>query len=298
MLIKEGEKTVCIGNIEFYYIKAPPLTPERVAAIRSHPRAAKFAQFKVSCKHCGHELLTYSGLEKSGKLEGDGYIWYQNLPDRFACKCGKSDVNLNYIRESLHSLLGQIIASQEEEEVSFIHLYEQTSVQTILERFEKLLERDPDEPDLQSFFENNPILFHRFSPDQIIKKAPILNKFQTDFAVLSRTGELFLIEIEKPGKAILKKDGGRTADFNHAFDQVQDWLHLISEHRVTCLQMMGLKAELVSAVRGVVVIGRDSASDTYHLRKLKSTDFGQVHFLTYDDFAEGLASLIRDMKKL
>ncbi|HMV29278.1 MAG TPA: hypothetical protein PKE23_07820, partial [Anaerolineales bacterium] len=73
---------------------------------------------------------------------------------------------------------------------------------------------------------------------------------------------------------------------------------IMDEYRIACLEMMGLKSDQVTSVRGVVIIGRDKGNDHEHLRKIKATDFGRKLFMTYDDFIQGLEILIREMKGL
>ena len=201
------------------------------------------------------------------------------------------------LRDNFHVVLGERVFSNEQE-ISLGRLYEVNTLEAIIDRFQGLLERDPEEQEVQTFLEETPLLFHRFSPARILKRPPLLNQFQADFAVVSRSGELVLVEIEKPGKRLLKKSGGRTAELIHAFDQVMDWLHLIDDHRITCLQMMGLKNDDITAIRGVVIIGRDKPYKREHLRKLKSSDSGSITLLTYDDLLAGLEALIKEMRGL
>ena len=137
-----------------------------------------------------------------------------------------------------------------------------------------------------------------FAPDLILKKPPVLTKYVTDFAIASNTGTLHLIEIEKPSKKILKKDGGPAHGFNHPLRQVNDWLFEIDRHRLACLEAMNIPEKMVSSVRGVVIVGRDSAYPADALAKLKGGDYGRVTFLTYDDLKASVTSLITSFKKL
>lgn len=166
----------------------------------------------------------------------------------------------------------------------------------VLSDFGALLSEEPEEARVQKFIEDNGVLLHRFSPRTIVKKAPILNLHQTDFAIMSETSELLLVEIERPSSRLLRKDGGRSADMTHAFDQVNDWLDVVRNHRETCIQSMRLCPQDVSAVRGVVIMGRDAQCTRTDLRKLKATDFGEVALLTYDDLLGSLRALIRSLE--
>ena len=201
------------------------------------------------------------------------------------------------LRESFHALLGQRFV-EESNDISITRLYEKKSLEDIYNRFWSLLQTNSDEPAIQKFLENNPILFHQFTPLLIKKKPRVLGKHETDFVILSKNSHLVLIEIERPGKQILKKTGGQTQKLTQAIEQVRDWLHEIDEHRQAVLDGMGFRKEQVSAIRGVVIAGRDMNYNEEDLRKLKKVDFGKISFFTYDDLAASLASLIRSVDTL
>jgi Domain of unknown function (DUF4263) len=122
-------------------------------------------------------------------------------------------------------------------------------------------------------------------------KPAILTRFKADFAIVTPQKELVLIEIERAGTRLLRKDGGQHADLTHAIGQIHSWLHEIDEHRLAVLDSLEIPREMVSKVRGVVIAGRDSGNDASHLRRLKGSDHGRVTLLTYDDLSAGLAVL-------
>jgi hypothetical protein len=159
--------------------------------------------------------------------------------------------------------------------------------------FRALLEQEAREEVLQTFIEENPVLLHQFSPQELWFKAPVLTSFKTDFAVLSHSAELLLIEIEKPQTHLLKRDGGVHSELQHAFDQVRDWLHLADEHRQAFVSCIGAEPKEVGAVKGVIIAGRDTGYNPDHLRKLKGADFGRIKFMTYDDLSAALDALLR-----
>jgi Domain of unknown function (DUF4263) len=118
---------------------------------------------------------------------------------------------------------------------------------------------------------------HQFPSNRILTKPKILLAYVADFGIVTPTKELLLIELEKSDMRLLKKDGGIAAPPNHAFDQVRDWLHEVDEHRLAVLDSLGIAREEVSAIRGVVIAGRDSGCDAKNLRKLKGTDRDESH---------------------
>jgi hypothetical protein len=285
----EGETRV--GSFTFGLSRAEPLTEARIAAIRSDPSAIKAVRLDLHCNHCNDAIRPYAGLERSAKQEEEGWVWYEMLPDSFTCKCGKLNADLTIMRTNLHGLLGQ--RSTTSGELSFVPAYEREALYTMRTNFRALLEQGAREEVLQTFIEENLVLLHQFSPQEIWFKAPILTSFKTDFAILSHNAELLLIELEKPQTHLLKRDGGVHSELQHAFDQVRDWLHLADEHRQAFVSCIGAEPKEVGAVKGVIIAGRDVGYDPDHLRKLKGADFGRVKFMTYDDLSAAFDALLR-----
>lgn len=286
-----------IGQVLFVLLNPPPLTPERIAAIRSDPHALKAIWIHFICNTCQEEIKAYAGLERDAKQESEGYIWYQDLPDVFKCGCGNVVIDLRTTKRNLYAPLGGFMLKTDKE-LRYSPLYERSSLETILTEFRELLNGEPREEALQKYLENNPILLHQFPSDKLYFKPPILTSFKADFAIVTPNKELILIEIEKGTTRLLKKDGGEAAPLRHAFDQVQSWLHVVDEHRLAVLDSLGIDRESVSSVRGVVIAGRDTGYDAGHLRRLKGIDRGRVSFLTYDDLGFSLAALIRKMREV
>lgn len=283
-----------LGSLDFIYAPAPPLSVDRIAAIKSNPWASKAARMQLSCNSCKASFRVYTGLDRSAKLEEEGYLWYAGIPDVFRCLCGKLEVDLSKIRESFHGILGRI-TRKDEEKISLTHLYERASLGVVYDQFAAMLAANTTEGTIHEFLNDNTILFHPFSPSRLINKAPILNRYQTDFAILTSTGDLLLVEIEKPSTRILGKSGHGTAHLNHALDQVRDWLQIVKEHRKACLDMMSIADTEVAKVRGLVIAGRGRIYEPDEMRRLKSTDYGEIDVWTFDDLLNSLGVLIREM---
>jgi hypothetical protein len=286
-----------VGSIHFLHVPAVPLSPERIAAIRSDPKAPTKVRLKVACTRCGDEFSVYAGLERAAEQEREGYAWYKDLGSVYRCTCGRNEFPLTYLRENLHGLLGQKFVWVGKD-ISFSRFYEQSSLKLLHDRFERLLRADPEEEDMQAFFEANPVLLHQFNAEKIYPKAPILTKFKTDFVILSKSGQLFLVELERPGKRLLTKSGSRSAQFTQACDQVLQWQHELRDHRVAILDALGLERKEVTRVTGVVIIGLEEGYEKGHLLRLKSADLGGLEFFTYDDILASLAGLVRDLGHL
>ena len=285
-----------IGIVQFALIDPVPLTPERVAAIKTEPNASNAVRLEFACKNCPSKYRTYAALERSQTSENEGWIWFEDSPDAFDCECGKTRMDLQYIRRNLHGLLGR--RRRDSDQLSFMPMYEKASLETTRTSFSQLVSRNPREELLQQFVDENPILLHQFPAERIIPKPPILTSYVADFGIVTPQKELILIELEKTTTRLMKKDGGIAAPLSHAFDQVRDWLHEVDEHRLAVLDSLHIERDDVSSVRGVVIAGRDSGYDARDLRKLKGADWGRVIFLTYDDLLFALDALIRRVEVL
>ena len=290
------EEEIPIGSIVFLPAEVPPLTDDRVAAIRSNPMAAQRVRMILECNKCGDKITAYCALEKISGAENRGYIWYHDLPELFECRCGKTVVNLEILRKNMHVFLGQTPTPHGN--ISVTRMYEKSALEDIRGRFLNLLDTDPTEEQVQQFIEEYPILLHQFSPQRILYKPPILSRYETDIVILNHKKELILIELEKPGKKLLKRDGGITAYVQHAFDQVTDWLQEIEQHRLAVLDCLDIGTSEVSKVRGVVIMGREHGYEEKHLLKLKWKDFGKVELLTYDDLLRNLGGLAQNINEL
>jgi hypothetical protein len=278
-----------IGEFACYSVEPPPFTPERIAAIRSDPYAAKAIRLDLGCQKCSTKLGAYAGLEHMPSLEEQGYTWFSDLPDQFECSCNATKFDLRSMKKGLDGALGMNIAPSNTMEM--IPLYNSNALLDICRRFSAILEKNPKEEVIQIFMAENPILLHQFPSTRIFPKPRILN-FVADFAILTPHMELILIEIEKANTRLLKKDGGEAAELTHAFDQVRDWLHVVAEHRLAVLATLDIPSMQVSKIKGVVIAGRNKGYNPEHLRRLKGgANRIDVALFTFDDLASSLASL-------
>lgn len=291
LTLRQGENMQPVGAIHFVAIDPPPLTADRVAAIKSDPGASKAVRMEVGCKHCPTKARGYAALDRSKETEDSGWTWYQELPEVYRCDCGRSTVNLEFIRRNLHGLLGQ--RSVEGDNIRFVPLYERGALDSIRDAYARLLTSAKCEEDLQKFIEKNPVLLHQFPAERLFPKPAILTFFNADFAVVTPMRELILIELERADTRLMRKNGDVAAPLSHALDQVSDWLQVVDDHRLAVLASLGVEKEQVSSVRGVVIAGRDIGCDAQQLRKLKGVDRGRISLLTYDDVLFSLDALIR-----
>lgn len=292
----DGESA--IGSIHFGLLPVPPLTTERIAAIRSDPGATKIVRIEAACVTCQDKIGVYAAFERSSSTSVSGYQWYADVPDEFRCKCGLFIVDLRIIRTNLPALLGAPVPG--DGALSFIPLYQRAGIETMQRGLADLLDRCTREEDIQVFFDENPLTLHCCAPsaDKIIAKASVLTRHKTDFAILSSRRELILVELERADTRLLTNKGGVAGPLQHALDQVNDWLQLADDQRGAFLDSLDIDPSLVASVRGVVIAGRDNPYQVRHLRSLKGKDFGRVTFFTYDDVCAALGQLAKRVASL
>ncbi len=288
-----SEETVVVFNV--FLANPPALTSERIAAIKSDPSAVKAARIEIACKNCPSKVRAWVGLDRTSSHED--FSWYEEIDDEFVCGCGTTKLDLRSIKRNLHGLLGHPLGLPSAE-IRFTPLYERSALDELRINFGRLLDSDPPEEILQKFIQANPLLLHQFPAESLFFKPAILTFFNADFALVPPQKELIVVEIETTQTRLMTKSGNEAGPLRHAFDQVRNWLHVIDEHRLAVLDSLGIKRELVSSVRGVVIAGRDRGYDAEHLRRLKGVDRGRIMFLTFDDLAFGLAALVGKMSRL
>lgn len=284
-----------IGDVFFHYRVVPPFSSEQIEAIKSDPASVKAVRIEFGCKFCPSKFKAYTALEQIKSLEEEGYIWQHNLPERFNCKCGKTSIDLRFAKESMHGMLGadgRVVSDQ----LSYVRRYGYAEINEIARQFNALLGRLPEEEPVQKFIENHPVLLSRFHAQKLFVKPAVLGKYQADFAVLDTSGQLLLIELERPGMKLFRKNGHPTAELMHAYGQVADWLAEYSRFPQAFLDAFRLKDDQVTNVRGLVITGRRKSANKEHLRRHMSHPvYNDIDFMTLDDLSDSLVRISREL---
>ncbi|MFC2077194.1 Shedu anti-phage system protein SduA domain-containing protein [Candidatus Bipolaricaulota bacterium] len=285
--VYDGEKTR-IGSVEFIYQKTPSLTPDQIVAINSNPDAAKSVKMKLGCKSCGDNIAFYTALARSSELESGGLLWYADLPDRFSCQCGKANLPLHYLRESMHAFLLQDLG-KEMSGLSYVRRYGHREVIKTAKQYTAVLGSGKGEAAVQRFIEKHPILLAHFGAKRLFIKPSYLGRHFGDFAVLDTQDRLWLIELERPTLNLFKKDRHPRAELLHAYGQVNDWLYEYQKYPAAVLEGFSLAVSDVSAVRGAVIAGRrDSVTQETLQRHLSNPPYPHIDFMTLDDLATSM----------
>jgi len=290
---RSGGEEVLIGEINAVLVPAPILDDALKSAIRSDVHASKAIRLQMTCKSCNSTYGGYIGLERKPDMEQQGWHWHEDISGEWTCECGQTRFNLEYMSNGLRGMLGRSARTME---AAADPLYERGSLLEIRKRFQHLLDYATKEEELQVFISEHLILLSFFRARQIFIKPQIGIKYRADFGILTYSGELILVEIEKQSTRLLKKDGHRASELTHALDQVGDWLNELSDHKVAILDGLGVDPKIVNKISGAVIAGRDHGNDAAHLRRLRMRPNDNCVFMTYDDLLGALDSLIHEME--
>ncbi len=297
--LRSDSGETCLGEVSILNLEMPPYSGEEIAAIKSNPFGKKLVRIELTCKLCSSSLRAYAGLERSAKLEGEGWTWNFDIrDDRYHCECGTQDFSLTPIRQGLHGFLRESFSKPTAENslsaINSVRLYEDSALQEYCRQFKELIDSNPSEESVQVFLETHEIFFSHFLPRRLMLKPQVLTEYRADFAILNERKELLLIEIERPNLQLLRRDGLITAELQHAFGQVQDWCRVFDDHRGAALAAWDLHLEDVAKVRGVVIAGR-TPTDEAQERRLRSENRGDIEFYTHDDLLKGVTGLVRQV---
>lgn len=132
-------------------------------------------------------------------------------------------------------------------------------------KLESLINDDVSENTLQKHIENHPyILSQQFSHcHHVFPKVALGNQYETDFICLdipSSGKEWIGVELEIPGKNVITKSGRKTADLEHAIQQIRDWRSWVTENldyarKDKAKNGLGL-SDIIPRFSGFVIIGR------------------------------------------
>lgn len=293
-----GRTSMPIGQVQFTYSRRQPFTSSEIRAINSDPRAVRFATIELGCNQCESKYRAYAGLDRSQELERDGLVWQHDVQDDFRCGCGATTFSLQYVRESLHAILGRdaMITGQG---VSFERRYGHEELARVFDEFRHLIAESTDEAPVQAFIERHPVLLARFSARKLLIKPPILGKHRADFATLDARGILTLIELERPAIPLFKdakpERGHVYAQLGHAFQQAQDWLFEAHKHRAAVLEGMELSDAEVVDIRAVVIAGRTKEEERDYIRRQLFGMTQKLDFMTLDDLVDSAYQISRDL---
>ena len=171
------------------------------------------------------------------------------------------------------------------------------------DRWAALLDRQPSESDVQDFLERHPALLPGLwdlhnGPlhDVVVTKLPLGPDFQTDFAFITRHSmalQFTFVELEAPSKRTFNKDGSFSQEFNHARQQVADWVLWTERNMDVLMDMFAPMFETYDVaedrrdVRAYLVYGRREEVEADRQRRerwqsIQLSSDRRIAVMTYD----------------
>ena len=170
---------------------------------------------------------------------------------------------------------------------------------TTVSNYEKII-NDPkvEEPKIQKFFEDNPLLLDRKITKLYSQKSFGGEKFP-DFFTIMHDGTHILVEIEKPQCSLYTKKGNPSSDFSHAEEQVREYLAWAKEN-MEFLRKRGLPKLSSENMKGLLGIGMKANLTESEKEKLEVHNFSVRHsheIKTFDDILGDNLQTIQIIRK-
>jgi hypothetical protein len=287
-----------IGAFACVFVQPLPISEEERAAIRSRPGAIGGVTYVISCKKCADGVRICLSLETSAECDSQS-IRLDRAPDRWTCKCGETDVPLTYLKQGLHEMLRRVSCVDARPHSSCMPLYEPGAVSAIAGEYQKVLVQHSDDEEMVfDFIANNPILWNFLAPLKIWKKPPILSKYKADFAILTRSNVLYLVEIEKPTTKLVKARGGVSSEFQAGLDQIRDWREEVEKRREAVLAGLNLSQDQVHHVRYILIAGMASHTPPRGVAQVRAMKSDADAVFCFDELASFLHSLATALMRI
>ncbi len=162
----------------------------------------------------------------------------------------------------------------------------------IAKEFERLLDAEVGENEIQAFIESYPIILSEQLPHchHVVPKPKLGSEYVPDFLLpeISSGGtHWYLVELEPIGDVLVTKQGQLAQRVREAVQQIKDWRSWLSRNldyasRPTAQRGLGLKDISVRPF-GWVVVGRRSAiADRFNQLRQQTLEGDLIDIMTYD----------------
>jgi hypothetical protein len=190
-----------------------------------------------------------------------------------------------------------------------------TSKNELISEWEKVINGNSGEPEVQKFLERHPYMLpglydYQNGPRRgvIVSQLPLTTDYKTDFAFVTLNSMMLqftFIEIEDPAKQVFNEDLSFTQSFNKALQQVRDWKRWAEGNIPVLLNMYADLFENYNvqndhkSVRCYLVCGRRDKIQWPQLAKerwssLQSASSPDIIIMTYNRLSAGVAILPTD----
>jgi hypothetical protein len=167
-------------------------------------------------------------------------------------------------------------------------------VERTLFEFAGILATEGREEEAHQFLKANPILLGLTSSIEPVSKLKLGDDYVTDFVIREQGDGYVFVEIERPSMPLFKKGDPpeRTADLNHAIEQIESWRSWVGRHH----------AYLATKLEGVspdplcwVIAGRRTTMAPRQVQRLEEINRmyrGVFRIFTYDDVADRVRNML------
>lgn len=170
-----------------------------------------------------------------------------------------------------------------------------SNVEALSSKFEKLLEDETREEDLQRFLKDNSFVLHQSA--EAIPKQKLGEDFVTDFVLVAATTQgptYFLVELERADHSVLTKDFSLASPVTQAIRQTREWDIWLEKNKAYIQN----KLPGFETPRYIVVIGRSNNFDDSQRAYMRSYNrqWNNLELLTYDDVLYRFRATIEKLK--
>ena len=170
-----------------------------------------------------------------------------------------------------------------------------SKLQALSDEFEKILEDETREEDIQKFLKTNSFVLHQSA--ETISKQKLGEDFVTDFVLVATTTQgpsYFLVELERATHPVLNKDYSLTSPVMQAVKQTRDWDVWLETNKAYIQN----KLPGFETPHFIVVIGRSVRFDDNHRAYMRSynREWKNLELLTYDDVLHRFRATIEKLK--
>ena len=169
------------------------------------------------------------------------------------------------------------------------------NLDSVIKRFEDLLEQTTREEELQAFLAENPVVLSP-AAQNIYPKHKLGKEHVCDFVIERAEADYVLVEIEAASRRLFTKKGDPFHELSHAQQQVEDWLEWVSHNTSYAEQSL----PGISDPEAWVVIGRDkmlTGSQKVKLRR-RNKALHHITIMTYDQLLNSARSHLDNLIRM
>ena len=162
---------------------------------------------------------------------------------------------------------------------------------------EEMLNEQKEER-VHQFLKNNGVILGVTSTIEPISKYHLGNEYVTDFVIREIPDGYVLVEIERPGMPLFNKTTPpeRTADFNHAIQQIENWKVCVAENHSYISKRLG---DISPNPMCWLIAGRRTSLSEVEQKRLKEINelYRNTNFriFAYDDLIDRVRAVIRNV---